>query len=193
MKQQEIAASRQGAKSARRLREALQKRADNAEKHVSQIRARQHSDEKLARAAEAYQQHRRVLEGYQRISNAGLTVYTRHTPLTGVRGMSEVPESQQIPQREMRGISKIPQRHNSMLRELSMPLPIIGQGNVEITSSTSSPDSITRMEQVALEENKDADPEKSALARVGIKIPHPGTYSGSADLEELEIFVAGVL
>ena len=80
-----------------------------------------------------------------------------------------------------------------MLRELSMPPPIIGQGNVEITSSTSSSDSITRMVQVALEENKDADPEKSALARAGIKIPHPGTYSGSADLEELEIFVTGVL
>ena len=46
---------------------------------------------------------------------------------------------------------------------------------------------------MALEENKDADPEKSALARAGIKIPPPGTYSGSADLEELEIFVAGVL
>ena len=49
------------------------------------------------------------------------------------------------------------------------------------------------MVRVALEENRDADPEKSALAQVGIKIPHPGTYSGSADLEELEIFVAGVL
>ena len=35
--------------------------------------------------------------------------------------------------------------------------------------------------------------EKSALAQVGIKIPHPGTYSGSVDLEELEIFVTGVL
>ena len=58
LKQQEIAANRQGAESVHRLREALQKRADNAEKHVSQIRARQHSDGELARAAEAYQQHR---------------------------------------------------------------------------------------------------------------------------------------
>ena len=59
LKQQEIAASRQGAENAHKMREALQKRADNAEKCVSQIRARQHSDEELARAAEAYQQHRR--------------------------------------------------------------------------------------------------------------------------------------
>ena len=58
LKQQEIAASRQGAENARRMREALQKRADNAEKHISQIRARQHSDEELAHAAEAYQQHK---------------------------------------------------------------------------------------------------------------------------------------
>ena len=54
LKQQEIAASRQGAKNTCRMREALQKRADNAEKCISQIRARQHSDEELARAAEAY-------------------------------------------------------------------------------------------------------------------------------------------
>ena len=74
-----------------------------------------------------------------------------------------------------------------------MPPPITGQGNVEVTSFTSSSDSITRMVQVALEENRDADPEKSVLARAGIKIPHPGTYSGSADLEELEIFIAGIL
>ena len=79
------------------------------------------------------------------------------------------------------------------MKELSMPLPIIGQGNVEVMSFMSSSDSITRMVQVALEENRDADPEKSVLARVGIKIPHPGTYSGSADLEELKIFVAGIL
>ena len=99
----------------------------------------------------------------------------------------------EIPQHETRGTSEVPQQHNSLLRELSMPPPIIGQGNVDFTSSMSSSDSITRMVRVALEENRDADPEKSVLALAGIKIPHPGTYSGSADLEELEIFVAGVL
>ena len=40
----------------------------------------------------------------------------------------------------------------------------VGQGNMEVTSSTSLSDSITCMVRVALEENKDADPEKSALA-----------------------------
>ena len=109
LKQQEVAASRQGAENACKLREALQKRADNAEKHVSQIRARQHSNEELAHAAETYQQHRRALDGYQCISNAGLTVDTRHIPLMGIRSKSEMPEIRHIPQRETRGTSEVPQ------------------------------------------------------------------------------------
>ena len=111
----------------------------------------------------------------------------------GIQGMSEVPEIWHIPQCKTRGTSEVPQRHNSLLRELLMPPPIIGQGNVDFMSSTSSSDSITRMVQVVLEENRDTDPEKSALSRAGIKIPHPVTYSGSADLEDLEIFITGVL
>ena len=122
------------------MREALQKRADNAERRVSQIRARPHSNEELAHAAEAYQQHRQALDGYQRISNAGLTVDTRYIPSMGIWGTSEVPETCGPPQRETGGISELPQRHNSLLRELSMPPPMTGQGNVEMMSSTSSCD-----------------------------------------------------
>ena len=72
-----------------------------------------------------------------------------------------MPEICHFPQRETRGTSEVPQQHNSLLRELSMPPPIIGQGNVEVTSSTSSSDSITHMVRVALEENRDAESEKS--------------------------------
>ena len=104
------------------MREALQKRADNAEKRVSQIRARQHSDEELAHAAEAYQEHRQALDGYQCISNAGLTVDTCHIPLMGIQGTSEVPEIRLSPQRETRGTSKVPQQHNSLMRELLIPV-----------------------------------------------------------------------
>ena len=103
------------------------------------------SKTELAHAAEVYQQHRQALDGYQRISNAGLTADTRYIPSTGIRGTSEVPETCSPPQRETSGISEIPQRHNSLLRELSMPLPMTGQGNVEMMSSTSSSDSITCM------------------------------------------------
>ena len=59
---------------------------------------------------------------------------TRHIPLTGIRGMSEVPEIWHIPQHEARGTSEVPQQHTSLLRELLMPPPIIGQGNMDVTN-----------------------------------------------------------
>ena len=37
------------------------------------------------------------------------------------------------------------------------------------------------------------DPEKSMLAKVGVKLAHPETYAGGSDLEEFEVFVAGIL
>jgi hypothetical protein len=46
---------------------------------------------------------------------------------------------------------------------------------------------------VAIESSKDTDPEKSVLTKAGIKMVHPESYSGGADLEEFEIFVPGVL
>jgi hypothetical protein len=46
---------------------------------------------------------------------------------------------------------------------------------------------------VAIEASKGTDPEKSVLAKAGVKEAHPDSYSGSADLEEFKIYVAGVL
>jgi hypothetical protein len=46
---------------------------------------------------------------------------------------------------------------------------------------------------VAIESSKDTDLERSVLAKAGVKMAHPESYSGGADLEEFEIFVAGVL
>ena len=60
-------------------------------------------------------------------------------------------------------MSEIPQWHNSLLRELSMPPPLTGQGNVDSMSPMGLSTSITHMVQVALEENRDADLEKSVL------------------------------
>ena len=37
------------------------------------------------------------------------------------------------------------------------------------------------------------DPDKSVLIRAGIKLDHPETYMGSSDLEEFEVFIAGIL
>ena len=50
-----------------------------------------------------------MLDGYQHISNAGLTADTRHIPSTGIRGTSEVPEVRLSPQCETRGTSEVPQ------------------------------------------------------------------------------------
>ena len=49
------------------------------------------------------------------------------------------------------------------------------------------------MIHVALDESIDMDPEKSMLAKVGVKLAHPETNSGGSDLEEFEVFVAGIL
>ena len=36
-------------------------------------------------------------------------------------------------------------------------------------------------------------PEKSVLAKVGIKLAHPEAYMGGSDLKEFEVFIAGIL
>ena len=37
------------------------------------------------------------------------------------------------------------------------------------------------------------DSDKSVLMRVGVKLDHPETYTGSSDLEEFKVFIAGIL
>ena len=49
------------------------------------------------------------------------------------------------------------------------------------------------MIRVALDDNINTNPEKSVLAKVGIKLAHPETYVGGSDLEEFEVFMAGIL
>jgi hypothetical protein len=68
-----------------------------------------------------------------------------------------------------------------------------GQGILDQSEMIDPFDGVTRMVQVAIEASKDTDPEKSVLAKAGIKMAHPESYLGSADLKEFEIFVAGLL
>ena len=50
------------------------------------------------------------------------------------------------------------------------------------------------MIHVALNHNIDRDPEKSVLAKVGVKLAHPETlYAGGSDLKEFEVFVTCIL
>ena len=39
----------------------------------------------------------------------------------------------------------------------------------------------------------DTDPDRSVLAKVGVKLSHPTKYSGGSDPEEFEVFVTGLL
>ena len=53
---------------------------------------------------------------------------------------------------------------------------------------------IACMIHAALAEGQNTDPEKSVLMQAGIKLDHdPETYTGGSDLEEFEVFIAGIL
>ena len=54
-------------------------------------------------------------------------------------------------------------------------------------------DGIARMIHAALAEGQHTDPDKSVWMWAGIKLDHPETYAGSSDLEEFEVFIAGIL
>ena len=54
-------------------------------------------------------------------------------------------------------------------------------------------DGIAHMICAALAEGQHTDPDKSVLTRAGIKLDLPETYVGSSDLEEFEVFIAGIL
>ena len=54
-------------------------------------------------------------------------------------------------------------------------------------------DGIIHMIHVAIEGSFHTDPEKSVLAKVGMKLAHPETYVSESDLEGFEVFVGSIL
>ena len=54
-------------------------------------------------------------------------------------------------------------------------------------------DGIACMIHAALAEGQHTDPDKSVLTRAGVKLDHPETYISGSDLEEFEVFLAGIL
>ena len=54
-------------------------------------------------------------------------------------------------------------------------------------------DGIARMIRAALAEGQHTDPDKFVLMQAGVKLDHPETYAGGSDLEEFEVFIAGIL
>jgi hypothetical protein len=49
------------------------------------------------------------------------------------------------------------------------------------------------MIRIAFADVVDMDPEKSPLAKAGVKLKHPDPYSGGSDLEVFEGFIANIL
>ena len=45
----------------------------------------------------------------------------------------------------------------------------------------------------ARDSTKGLDPDNNIFTRAGVKMPHPEPYSGEADLERFEVFVAALL
>ena len=54
-------------------------------------------------------------------------------------------------------------------------------------------DGIACMIRAVLAEGQHTDPDKSVLTRAGVKLDHPETYTGGSDLNEFEVFIAGIL
>ena len=45
----------------------------------------------------------------------------------------------------------------------------------------------------AIDVSQSLGPDNDLVTRIGVKIPHPEPYSGEADLEKFEMFIAGRL
>ena len=69
-----------------------------------------------------------------------------------------------------------------------------GQGIPDhIDTPSEQYDGIACMIRAALAEGQHTDPDKSVLTQAGIKLDYPETYVGGSDLEEFEVFIAGIL
>jgi hypothetical protein len=69
-----------------------------------------------------------------------------------------------------------------------------GQGIMDNSDGSREPyDGITQIICIALADAVDMDPEKSLLAKAGVKLKHPEPYSGCSELEEFDGFIANIL
>ena len=62
-----------------------------------------------------------------------------------------------------------------------------------INAPSEQHDGIARMIHAELAKGQHTDPDKSVLMQAGVKLDHPETYVGGSDLEEFEVFIAGIL
>jgi hypothetical protein len=150
---------------------ALKREANWAECKLSQLYKEQQLQEELNAAIEQNRQSHNTLSSYQCMRAVGLSGDT---------------------QQEQWGTLGAHQESVPFWSEQSMPLTF-GQGILDQYEMIDWFDGVTHMVRVAIEASKDTDPEKSVLTKAGIKMAHPESYSWDTDLEEFEIFVAGML
>jgi len=132
-----------------------------------------------------------ALNRWQRVRAAGLTGDMCHLASENeLQGTDNIVCSMALG----RGVHRnTPEQQALTSREPSIALTD-GQGIPDqLDGSHELYDGIMCMIHVALEDNMHADPEKSVLAKAGIKLAHLETYVGGLDLEEFEVFIAGIL
>jgi hypothetical protein len=183
---------RKEAAAAHRYTRALELRAQLAEEAVGQHQDGNHLDEQCLRTVDEARAARRAIESRHRMHNAGLTGDTRHVIL-----LSEGPQRTHQPAQsagpEPARLYDNPARTIRQSRERSVALTD-GQGILDNMDGSREPyDMITEMIHITLANTADMDPEKSPLAKAGVKLKHPEPYSGGSDLEEFEGFVANIL
>ena len=72
--------------------------------------------------------------------------------------------------------------------------PTKGQGISDyVDTPLEQYDGIVHMIHAGLAKGQHTDPDKSVLTRASVKLDYPETYAGGSDLEEFEVFVAGIL
>jgi hypothetical protein len=149
---------------------------------VGQHQDGSHPDEERLRAVDEAWAARRAVESRHRVQNAGITGDTRHVMLP-----REGPQRDQQPAPaagpETARLYDNPARTIRQSRERSVALTD-GQGIMDNSDGLREPyDRITQMICIELADAVDMDPEKSPLAKAGVKLKHPEPYSGGSDLE----------
>jgi hypothetical protein len=124
--------------------------------------------------------------------NAGLTGDTHHVILPN-EGPQRAHQPAQLAGPEPARLYDNPARAIRQSCKRSVALTN-GQGIMDNSDGSREPyDGITQMIRIALADAVDMDPEKSPLAKAGVKLKHPEPYSGGSDIEEFEGFIANIL
>jgi hypothetical protein len=126
------------------------------------------------------------------VHNTGITGDTRHVILPR-EGPQRAHQPAPLAGPEHARLYDNPAHTIRQLRERSFALTN-GQGIMDNLDGSREPyNGITQMICIALADAVDMDPEKSPLAKAGVKLKDPESYSGGSDLEEFEGFIANIL